>query len=154
MSTKYDIKIKMLTIHNEELWEKVAIFAKNCSWQSTGNYLYSRMKNHEFLDWERVFVALHKESVVGFCALSKTSTVFDNIYSPYLSFLFVDEVYRGNKISQMMCSCVINYAKSIGFNKVFLYSDLVDFYEKLGFEKIDEKDAPWGIKQSIYMYAI
>ena len=66
------MEIKPLTNHDEELWEKVAEYAEHCSWGDTAKYLSNRMKNNEFLDWERVFVALENKTIKGFCALSKT----------------------------------------------------------------------------------
>ena len=144
------LEIKKLTYHNNELWEKVALYAENCSWGETGKYLSHRMKNNGFSDWERVFVALEDNTIAGFCALSKTSSVI-NEYTPHIGFIFIGELYRGNRISEKLCLVAIEYAKTIGFDNVYLYSELVDFYEKYGFIKIDEKEAPWGDKVSIYM---
>jgi len=147
------LEIKVLTYHDEELWEEVATYAENCSFGDTGKYLSNRMKSNQFLDWERVFVALEDNAVAGFCALSKKSDVITD-YTPHIGFIFVGEPYRGKRISEKLCLSAIEYAKVIGFNEVYLYSDLVDFYEKYGFSKIDEKEAPWGAKLSIYMHRI
>ena len=146
------MEIKTITYHDKELWEKVADYAENCSWEDTGKYLANRMKTNEFLNWERVFVALENNTIAGFCALSEKSTVVDE-YSPHIGFVFVDELHRGNRISEKLCVSATEYAQIVGFDKVYLYSDLVNFYEKYGFTKIDEKDSPWGTKLSIYMYS-
>ena len=146
------MEIKTLTYHDKHLWYKVAMYAKNCSWETTGKHLSNRMKNNGFSDWERVFVALENNTITGFCALSKTSSIPDVTYTPYIGFVFVGAQYRGNRISEKLCTSAVKYAKTIGFDKVYLYSDLVNFYEKYGFIKIDEKLAPWGVTQSIYMY--
>ena len=147
------LEIKALSCRHEELWAKTALYAENCSWQPTGEYLSKKMKNHEFSDWERVFVAIKNDHIVGFCTLSKTSSVFCDLPVPILGFVFVGESYRGNQISRQLCLSAIEYAKTVGFDQVYLYSDLVNFYEKYGFVKIDEKEAPWGVKQSIYVHA-
>ena len=136
---------------NGELWLPVAEYAKNCSLQETGAYLANRMKNNEFTDWERVFAALEDGNIAGFCTLSKTSAVFGDTYSPYIGFIFVGEPYRGNRISEKLCSAAAGYAKSVGFDRVYLYSDHVNLYEKYGFVKIDEREAPWGVMLSIFM---
>jgi N-acetylglutamate synthase-like GNAT family acetyltransferase len=146
------LEIKTLTYCDKELWEEVAMYAGNCSWDVTGKYLSSLMKNNGFSDWERVFVALENHFIAGFCTLSKTSSVLNDIYTPYVGFIFVGEPYRGNRVSEKLCFFAINYAKTVGFDKVYLYSELVNFYEKYGFIKIDEKEAPWGEKLSIYMH--
>ena len=127
------------------------MYAENCSWGDTGKYLSNRMKNNGFSDWERIFVVLDNNNIAGFCALSKKSSVV-NEYTPHIGFIFVGELYRGNRISEKLCLSAIKYAKEVGLDKVYLYSDLVNFYEKYGFIKIDEKEAPWGEKLSIYMH--
>jgi len=144
------MEIKILT-YNDEIWLSVANYANACSWQPTGAYLSNLMKNNKFSDWERTFIALENNNIAGFCALTKTSTSFGDTYSPYISFIFVDELYRGKRISEKLCKSAIEYAKSSGFDKVYLYSDHVNLYEKYGFIKIDEKEAHWGIMQSIFM---
>lgn len=51
-------------------WEKTRAFAKDCSWQP-GRRLAERMSKNDFRDWEKVFVAVHGEDVVGFCVLEE-----------------------------------------------------------------------------------
>ena len=143
-------KIKMLT-YDDDLWQIVAEYAANCSWQPTAGYFAHRMEQNDFSDWERVFAALKNRDVIGFCALKKSSTNFGDEFSPYIGFMFVDEAYRGNRISEKLCSSAIEYAKTIGFTKVHLCSEIANFYEKYGFVKIDERQAPdYGAMLSIY----
>lgn len=144
--------INVITHEDRQLWQDVAEYAENCSWQTTGKHLACKMKKNEFQDWERVFAVLEHGSVAGFCALTKKSDVLEIPYTPLIGFVFVGEPYRGNKIAERLCSAAIQYAKKIGFEKVYLYSDLVDFYEKMGFVKIREMEAPWGETESIYMH--
>ena len=143
--------IKVLTHENEKLWQDVAEYAENCSWQTTGKHFSNKMKNNEFYDWERVFAALAHDGIAGFCALTKKSDVLDIPYTPLIGFVFVGEEYRGNKIGEKLCCATMNYAKEIGFEKVYLYSALVNFYEKMGFIKVGEIKAPWGETESIYV---
>ena len=151
--TEVILEIKSI-VFNHDLWQPVAEYANSCSWQPTGAYLANRMENNEFLDWERVFDALENSAVIGFCALTKTTVAFGGAYTPDIGFVFVGESYRGNRVSEKLCMSAVKYAKSIGFDKIYLYSDHVNLYEKYGFTKIDEQDAPWGTKQSIFMYTI
>jgi len=44
------------------------------------------------------------------------------------------------------------HLKGLGFDKVYLVSDHVNLYEKYGFVKIDEKEAPWGAMETIFMH--
>ena len=144
------MEIKAL-VYGDELWQFVAEYANGCSWQTTGECLSTLMKRNGFSDWERVFVALENDKIAGFCAFTETSNEFVDMYTPMLGFLFVGEAYRGKRISERLCLSVLEYAKSVGFDKIYLYSDHVNLYEKYGFVKIDEKKASWGAMQSIYV---
>lgn len=152
MDKAADFQIYELTNQDKELWNKVSEYTANCSWQTTGQYLSDKMKQNDFLEWERVFAALRQDAVIGFCAFTKDSTVLGEKYSPYIGFLFVDEAYRGKYIGRELCFSVVKYAGSKNFDKVYLYSDLVNYYEKMGFEKIGEEDTPWGVRHSVYAY--
>jgi len=134
-------------------WEQVAEYARNCSWRA-GENLAQRMDNHEFSDWERVIVAQIEDKIVGFCIVSKTDCIPDVAYMPYISYVFVDEVYRGNRISEKLCQAALQHLQQAGFGEVYLVSGEQGLYEKYGFVKIDEKQAFWGDMQSIFCYAI
>ena len=152
MSKAADFQIYEITGKDKELWDKVSEYAANCSWQTTGQYLSDKMQQNDFLEWERVFAAISQGAVIGFCAFTKDSTVLGEKYSPYIGFLFVDETYRGNHIGRELCFSAVKYAGSINYDKVYLYSDLLNYYEKMGFDKIGEEDTPWGVRHSVYAY--
>jgi len=136
--------------YNDLLWDKVADYAENCPWKA-GVILSKTMKNQGFSDWERVFVALLDNNIVGYCTLSKKDCIPNVTYTPYISFLFVDEQFRGKRISEKLCVHVAKYAKTVGFKNIYLVSDHVNLYEKYGFTKIDEGLATWGVMQTIFM---
>ena len=71
--------------------------------------------------------------------------------TPYIGFVFVDEEYRGNRVSQQMIGYAIDYIKNVGSNKVHIVSDHENLYEKYGFRVIDRKIASWGSEEKIYM---
>ena len=135
---------------SDELWNKVKSYAEGCSWKA-GKSLASNMNNNVFCEWERVIVALDNERICGYCTVTKTDCIPEVYYTPYIGYLFVDEIYRGNRLSQQLICYAMNYLKSIGFNKVYIVSDHVNLYEKYGFEVIDRRIAPWGSEEKIYI---
>jgi len=139
--------------YGDELWSQVSEYAANCSW-SAGKKLAQLMDNNGLSDYERVFVAQKKGRIAGYCTLLKTDCIPDVTYTPYIGFVFVGEDYRGNRISERLCLSALQYAKSLGFDKVYLVSGEVNLYEKYGFVKIDEKLADWGAMQAIYSNAV
>lgn len=143
------MNIKTLT-SADELWSKVKEYAESCSWRA-GKALAQMMDKGAFQDWERVVAALDGEEICGYCTIAKTDCIPDVDYTPYIGFLFVDEAYRGNRLSRQIILHAMDYLKSVGFEKVYLVSDHVNLYEKYGFEVIDRKMAPWGEEEKIYM---
>jgi len=72
-------------------------------------------------------------------------------YTSYIGYMFVDEIYRGNRLSQQLILYAMNYFKSVGFDKVYIVSDHINLYEKYGFHVVDCKIAPWGSEEKIYI---
>lgn len=136
---------------SDDLWEQVSSFAQNCSWRA-GKSLAKEMSENVFTDWERVIVALNGNEIAGYCTAAKKDCIPDVPYTPYIGYLFVDEKYRGHRLSQKLISYAMSYLKSLGFRQVFLVSDHENLYEKYGFKVIDKKPAPWGEIEKIYMY--
>jgi predicted N-acetyltransferase YhbS len=137
----------------DDLWQKTIEYALECSWKA-GPFLAKAMKENKFSDWERVFVVVTEERVIGFCTMTKTDCIPDVSYYPFIGFVFVDENYRGNRISEKLINFVINYAKKLDFRNIYLVSNQVNLYEKYGFVKINEKNDFWGTKQNIYINEI
>lgn len=136
---------------SDELWQKTIEYALRCSWKA-GPFLGRAMKENQFSDWERVFVVLKQENVIGFCTLAKTDCIPDVSYCPYIGYVFVDENHRGKRVSEKMIGHALAYAKKLSFEKVYLVSDHINLYEKYGFVKIDEKKDLWGNNEKIYMH--
>lgn len=135
---------------SDQMWNKVRDYAKSCSWNA-GKSLADTMDNNLFAEWERVVIAMDHQKICGYCTVAKTDRIPDVSYTPYIGYLFVDEEYRGNRLSQKLIQYAIDYLKSIGFDRVHIVSDHENLYEKYGFEIIDRKTAPWGSMEKIYM---
>ncbi len=119
-------------------WDETITFAENCSWKA-GPFLASLMRQNKFLDWERVFIAYEDEHVVGYCTFTKKDELPEKYeYSPFVGFVFVDEKYRGKRISEMLIMNVINYARELGYATIYIMSGELGLYEKYGFEKMGE----------------
>jgi N-acetylglutamate synthase-like GNAT family acetyltransferase len=140
--------------YDDDLWNTVIEYAKNCSWKSAGTFLAKQMQENQFSDWEKVIVAVHSDSIAGYCTLTKRDCIPDVDYSPYIGFLFVGEDYRGQRLSEKLINYAMDYAQSIGFKEVFLVSAEKGLYEKYGFIKIDEKKDIWGTQAQIYRLSL
>ena len=143
------MEISVIT-NSHPIWDKTISFAENCSWKA-GTYLAKRMKNNEFEEVERVIVATEDDIPVGFCTFSLKDELPEDLgYSPFIGFVFVDEKYRGKRISEKMISEALNYAESNGYKTVYIMSGEIGLYEKYGFEKIGDMKTIYGTVDQLF----
>lgn len=147
-----NIEIRKIEI-DSIYWNAIMDYAENCPW-TAGKHLAYIMRENKFQDWESVFAAIEDNKIIGYCTFMKTDYYPENRYSPWISTLFVDESKRGNRVSLKIIETVIEYAKSKQFSKVYIPSDMTGFYEKYGFEKIDELKNYGGDIDNIFMKEI
>ena len=103
------------------------------------------MKNNEFAEWERVFAACVDEKVVGFCTLSEKDELPPKYeFTPFIGFVFVDEKYRGKRLSELMLKSAASYAYELGYKKIYIMSGEIGFYEKYGFKKLGDYETIYG----------
>tara|TARA_B100000989_G_scaffold6526_1_gene4528 strand:- start:1336 stop:1803 length:468 start_codon:yes stop_codon:yes gene_type:complete len=90
-----------------------------------------------------IFFAIYDFNVVGTMALMPRGK---GVYE--LNKMAVRKDLRGNGIGNQLIKFIIDYSKDKGFNSVILYSNTVlknsiHLYNKFGFKKIDNPDAPY-----------
>ena len=120
------------------LWDRTIAFAQSCSWKA-GPFLAERMRANDFRDWERVVAAVEDGRVAGYCTFTEKDELPEGSgFSPFIGFVFVDERYRGRRISEKMIRQVLSYAKTVGFRTVYILSGEHGLYEKYGFRKIGD----------------
>lgn len=146
------MKIKKLT-KQDGYWNETIQMADTCSW-GAGPYLAKRMKEQRFSDFECPFAAIEQGEVVGYCTLTKIDNIPNCDYTPWIGFVFVQEHHRGKRISQQMIQHVLEYAKEIGFKKVYLSTEEENLYEKYGFVHIDTLKSYSDTLETILRYDI
>lgn len=134
----------------DDNWKTAADYAEACSWRA-GPFLAKQMRGGDFSDWERVFAAFDGERMAGYCTLSKTDCIPDVAYTPFISFVFVGEPDRGSRLSQRLIEAALQYAKTIGFSRVYLVSGERGLYEKYGFQKREDRKDFWGNEEQIFV---
>lgn len=142
-----------MTIHIIEktdlLWLPVAEYAETCSWDACARMAAS-MREGGFNDWERIFIAEENGNFMGFCALLKPQNFPGLEYAPLLKWLFVDEKYRGQRLSQKLIEEAAKYSKNLGYGQIFLTTWHKCLYEKYGFIKICDKEVRDGYFEGVY----
>ncbi len=109
------------------------------------------MRQNAFHGDERVFVARESGKLAGFCTFTEKDALPEEYgLSPFIGFVFVDERYRGNRISEKLIKSVITYAKGLGVARIYLTSGEKGLYEKYGFEMIGDCTTIFGDNESIF----
>ena len=135
-------------------WKETISLAEKCSWQA-GPFLARKMQENEFQEWERVCAICVNGKVAGFSTFSERdelSVQFD--FTPFIGFVFVDEQYRGKRLSEMMIQSIISYAKELGYEKVYIMSGEIGLYEKYGFVKLGNYETVYGSIDQLFVQPI
>lgn len=102
------------------------------------------MRSQEPLPWERAFAALDQGKICGYCTLAARDCIPGITYTPFVGYVFVEEGYRGHRLSQRLIQTALQEAKRLGYPAVYLISDHEGLYEKYGFVPVDAAPAPWN----------
>lgn len=121
-----------------DLARKLIHFVENFSWEDVKEHLLEVLRAWEFCDWETPFVALVNGRIVGMVSIMKEDYYpLPDIY-PWVSCVFVEEDYRGHRISEKLISYANEYAKEIGFGKTYIPSEHIGLYEKYGYQYLKD----------------
>ena len=79
------------------------------------------------------YIGLIEDNVlIGFISLFKTDGDERQDLTPWYATMYVKKEYRGFGYSKILNSSIINEAKRLGYDKVYLKSNLINYYEKFG----------------------
>ncbi|MBQ8961455.1 MAG: GNAT family N-acetyltransferase [Ruminococcus sp.] len=143
-----------ILVPGSELWERTIAFAEGCSWRA-GRELSRQMREGSFRGWERVFAAVSNGEPVGFCTLTEKDCCPAELpWSPFIGFVFVDEAFRGRRISQALINAASAYAGSLGSCQVFAVSGEEGLYEKLGLTRLTMIQTIYGETEQLFVMNI
>lgn len=137
--------------YGHKYWEKTMLSAAKCSWRA-GTYLSQKMAKNEFNEWERVFCTVENEKVAGFCTLSENDELpITYNFTPFIGFVFVDEQYRGKRLSQLLVDNAVSYARELGYKSIYIMSGEIGLYEKYGFKKLGNYETIYGTTDQLFV---
>lgn len=121
-----------------ELASMLLRFVENCSWQETKEHIAQMIRSWVFTDWETMFAAVSGDKIVGMTSVMKTDYYPLPEIFPWISCVFVDDAYRGHRISERLISYAERYLAGLGFEKSYIPSSHTGLYEKYGYRCIGE----------------
>lgn len=133
------IKIKE---HDDYLREYVELcsleWGKPKSLEEMNKYIDEKI--NEILNEDEVISILgieEENELIGFISLFKYDGDERRDLTPWYSTMYVKEKFRGKGYSKILNDLVIEEARKLGYKKVYLKSDLINYYEKFGAQYIE-----------------
>lgn len=110
------------------------------------------MRLNHFSDWEVVIVGLsEKGELVSFCTVSKEDGLLNSTLTPFIGYVFVSEVWRGQRVSERLLTQAESYLKENGFSDVHVVSGEVGLYEKYGYRALSQSETVHGGVETVFV---
>ena len=96
---------------------------------------YLAMKEEKALNGDKFISILglvENNCLLGFIALFKYEDGQDSNLTPWYASMYVKKEYRGNGYSKILNNEILKEAKELGYDKLYLKTDLENYYEKFG----------------------
>lgn len=77
-------------------------------------------------------VLLDNDILIGFISIFPTDGDERKDLSPWYATMYVKEEFRGKGYSKILNNAILEEAKSRGFEKLYLKTNLINYYEKFG----------------------
>jgi GNAT superfamily N-acetyltransferase len=81
-------------------------------------------------------IMLKGERIIGYYQLVELELIIRKDLSPWITCVFIDERERGRRLSSKLLEHGRTIAGKLGYPKVYLTTDHIQFYEKFGFREI------------------
>ena len=135
----------MLKIYNikekQEFLREVAIltqkeWGKKCNTQAEFNQKILRkiekIKNNLGNKNYCKLILLDNDKLVGFISIFEHDCEERQDLSPWYATMYVKDKFRGKGYSKILNNAILEEAKNRGFKKLYLKTDLINYYEKFG----------------------
>lgn len=83
-------------------------------------------------------ILLDDVNLIGFISIFPVDGEERQDLTPWYATMYVKEEYRGNGYSKILNDAILKEAKDRGFNKIYLKTDLINYYEKFGAKYIED----------------
>ena len=77
-------------------------------------------------------ILIDNNELIGFISIFPNDCDEEQELSPWYATMYVKEKYRGKGYSKMLNDAIIKEANNRGFKKLYLKTDLENYYEKFG----------------------
>ena len=130
----YNIKDKMeyleeIALLTQKEWGK---YSNEEEFKNKVNIKINKIKNNLDNPYYCMLILLDDDKLVGFISMFETDGEERQDLKPWYATMYVKKEYRGKGYSKILNEAILKEAKNRGFNKIYLKSDLLNYYEKFG----------------------
>ena len=147
--------MNIVSVRENPIWAACAIAFFQKNWGTAQNRaMYDDCITHAltapgfFPQW---YLLTDGETAVGGAALLPNDLISRMDLCPWLSALFVEPAYRGQGHSRRLIGRVMQDAWAAGYENLYLSTDHVGLYEKMGFAYLGQGYHPNGESSRIYV---
>ncbi|WP_086347560.1 GNAT family N-acetyltransferase [Candidatus Enterococcus clewellii] len=150
--------MKLISVKEQPEYQEAAIqyFQKRWGSEET-NALYADAISHAVTSDSPLpqwYLLYKNQQIVGCAGLITNDFISRMDLYPWLCALYVEKAARGHNLSRLLVEQAKIDAEESGFKQLYLCTDHVGFYEKMGFSYIGDGYHPWGEKSRIYSVSL
>lgn len=145
--------MKILSIRENPEYKDQAISYFQQKWQSVWPVIYEDCINHcigaasPLPQW---YLLVNEEEIIGCAGLITNDFISRMDLYPWVCAIYIEEKHRGHHYGAILVEKSKADAKDAGFASLYLCTDHIGYYEKMGFEYIGQGYHPWGEESRIY----
>lgn len=145
--------MKIISVRENPEHKDLVIKYFQSKWKSVWPIIYddcishSITSNNPLPQW---YLLEKDEEVIGCAGLITNDFISRMDLYPWICAIYIDEKHRGNNYGSLLIDKAKDDAKKAKFKHLYLSTDHIGYYEKLGFEYIGQGYHPWGEESRIY----
>lgn len=113
-------------------------FVENCTWTEVREHIAGLVREWKFTDWETMFAAVKDGKIIGMASVLKEDYYPLPDIFPWVSCVFVEKPYRGQRFSEKLIEKANAYAKEQGFTKTYIPTEFTGLYERYGYRYLKD----------------
>lgn len=90
------------------------------------------------IDLSKFYISLQGDSIIGSYALLRNDLISRQDLVPWFACLYINPEVRGQKVGALLLNHAVDQARQKGYERLYLSTALENFYEKYGWEYVDQ----------------
>ncbi len=146
--------MRVIDFYKSEMKEKFLTQLRKCKW-TFSEILIKLIDNDNFYqklgENSKLLLLVDKDdSIVSFLTVSERYIIENGDLKPWIGFVYTFPKYRGHKYSGVLIEKACEIVKERGFNKIYIATEHTGFYEKYGFNFIENRVTIYNTNARIY----